>query len=304
MALAALLTGRGGLPPNVFRDVLGAGGVMVNRHRATLPDQPLRVRDEVVAHILARGQRASGPQAIDPARVLHLDDQLLALDKPPGIPAQATETDVAAGLDASVRALLVARGEKAPFVGLVHRLDLDTSGVTLFGRTAAAVQSLTEQFREGSVQKTYAALLSGHPAWEEKRVDAPIAADAAHPGQYAVSSHGRPARTVFRVVSRLGSPGTPLAATRVEVRPETGRTHQIRVHARSLGHPLLGDRRYGGPQALTAPQGTRLDLPRVALHAVEIRFRHPAGQVMMLRAPWPDDLAHVEQWLREGFQTA
>ena len=300
IALGELLTGRGELPKPVFKAVLAAGGVMVNRHRATRADQRLQPRDEVVAHVLARGQRASGPQPLDPARILHLDEEIIAIDKPPGIPAQATETDVAAGLDASVRALLAARGERGQSLGLVHRLDLETSGVTIFGRTPAAVQSLTDQFREGTVKKTYIALVAGHPDWDDRLVDLPIGADRAHPGLYGVSSQGRPARTRFRRVALFGPAGSPLATARLEARPETGRTHQIRVHALSLGHPLLGDRRYGGPAALTSSNGVRLDLPRVALHAAEIRFAHPTRGDLTLSAPWPADLTRIEQMLQNG----
>jgi len=102
----ALLTGRGGLPVAVFRDVLGHGGVTLNRRRVSSPGQTLKTRDEVVAHVLAKGAPAQGPAPLDPARILYIDDQIVAVDKPPGIPAQGTETDAEAGLDAALRALL------------------------------------------------------------------------------------------------------------------------------------------------------------------------------------------------------
>lgn len=298
-SLESLLTDRGQLPRNVALHVLASGGVMVNRRRVSDPRHALRSGDEVVAHVLARGTTASGPQALDAGRLLLMDDELVAVDKPPGIPAQGTATDATAGLDASVKALLVSLGEKNLQVGLVHRLDLETSGVTLFGRTTEAIRNLSEQFRTGSVRKRYELLVSGAPAWTEQIVDGPIAADEARPGVYCISPRGRPARTRFLRLEVLTSAQEP-PATRIEAFPETGRTHQIRVHAASLGMPLLGDRRYGGPAALTFTSGHRVEFPRVSLHAAEIHFAHPAGGACTLRAPWPADLRDVEAKLRSA----
>jgi 23S rRNA pseudouridine1911/1915/1917 synthase len=269
---------------------------MVNRRRISDPDYTLKKGDEIVAHVLARGAIASGPQPLPRDRVLLLDEHLVAVDKPAGIPAQATETDATAGLDASVKALLLSLGEKNPTVGLVHRLDLETSGVTLFGRSAEAIRSLTEQFRSGTVRKRYELLVSGAPAWTEQIVDGPIASDPARPGAYQVSPRGRSARTRFLRHTFLSSAPEP-EVTKLDALPETGRTHQIRVHAASLGLPLLGDRRYGGPEALTFTSGQRVEIPRVALHAAEIHFAHPARGTTSLRAPWPTDLQTLEDKL-------
>jgi 23S rRNA pseudouridine1911/1915/1917 synthase len=299
--LEALLTDRGQLPRNVALHVLSSGGVMVNRRRVSDPKHALKPGDEVVAHVLARGEVASGPRPLARERLLLLDDQLVAVDKPPGIPAQATETDTAAGLDASVKALLLSLGEKNPMVGLVHRLDLETSGVTLFGRTPDAIRSLSEQFRTGAVQKRYEMLISGAPPWTEQLVDGPIAADDSRPGAYCVSPRGRPARTRFLRGLVLTAAPEP-EVSRLEALPETGRTHQIRVHAATLGFPLLGDRRYGGPAALTFTSGHRVELARVALHAAEIRFAHPTRGACTVRAAWPADLMEVEEQLRATLQ--
>jgi 23S rRNA pseudouridine1911/1915/1917 synthase len=295
----ALLVGRGGLPPKVFREVLSRGGITVNRRRVARGSDVVQPRDEVVAHVLSKGEPPRAVTPIDRSRVLFLDDQLIAVNKPPGVAAQGTEQDAKAGLDAAVEAFLKAEGLPTPFVGLVHRLDLETSGVTVFGRTAAAVTALTNQFREGEVRKRYIALVAGRVPWESRTVDAPIAADASRQGAYCVSPRGRPAVSDFHVLKRFGESDQSWAFTQVEVFPHTGRTHQIRVHSQSLGHALLGDRRYGGPEALTGPTGIRLQIPRVALHAAEIWLRHPAGHELHIEAPWPDDLVQIErEWAR------
>jgi 23S rRNA pseudouridine1911/1915/1917 synthase len=294
LTVEALLTGRGELPAAVFREVLSHGGVMLNRRRVALAEQAVRARDELVAHVLARGAPAQGPAPLDDSRILLMDDQVIVVDKPPGVPAQGTEVDASAGLDAALRAMLIRQGHRSPFVGLVHRLDVETSGVTLFGRTPEAVTALTERFRHGEVRKRYVALVSGQPAWVEKAVDGPISADANKLGAYCISSRGRPARSDFKVVEDHG------AFAKVEVRPQTGRTHQIRVHAQSLGHALLGDRRYGGPAFLTTRAGARIEVPRVSLHAAELQCRHPSGANLHVHSPWPEDLARVEELWRSA----
>lgn len=289
--LERLLIGRGGLSPDVLGRAVSAGGVTVNRRRVRDLKLKLKLRDEVVVHLEARGAGASGPAPLDPARLLHLDEWIVAVDKPPGIPAQGTALDAAAGLDAAVSRLLESQGEPG-FAGLVHRLDRETSGVTIFGRSPEAVTRLAAAFREGEVDKRYLALATGAPEWSEREIDAPLGADPDRPGRQRVTSGGRPAWTVFRCAEQHSGNGVDFA--RLEARPRTGRTHQIRVHAAELGHPLLGDRAYGGLVAITASDGRRVEIPRVALHAAELTVPHPAGGRLVLSAPWPADLAAVE----------
>ncbi len=296
--LAALLENRGGLPASSVASALAAGGVTINGKRAVDPSQALKLRDEVVANLIERGAPAQGPAGLDPSRILHMDDAVIVVNKPPGVPAQGTAVDAQAGLDAALRELLRRQGVAKPFVGLIHRLDLETTGVTLFGRTPAAVSSLTAQFRAGAVRKRYLALVRGHPLWNEQKVDQPIAADESRTGAYCVSPRGRGAITEFRVQKRLGA--DDVAASLLEALPRTGRTHQIRVHAAFLGHPLLGDRRYGGPAFVTSPTGHRVDITRVALHAAELWCQHPHGHALHVHAPWPEDLAALESALSAG----
>jgi 23S rRNA pseudouridine1911/1915/1917 synthase len=292
-SVRALLETRGGLSPETVDAALARGGVSVNRHRVASPDHPLAARDVLEAHLVERGRAPEGPPALDRDRILHLDADLVVVDKPPFVAAQGTLSDAAAGLDQAVSRLLASLGERHRTVGLVHRLDLETSGVTVFGRHPAAVRALSLQFRDGRVEKRYRALAQGLPGFDAATCDQPLGGDPNRPGLQCVSPRGRPASTAFRTLRRFDGPGAAL----LEARPATGRTHQIRVHALSLGHPLLGDRRYGGPALLTTPAGRRLLAPRVALHALSISFSHPTGRACTFEAPWPADLHAIEQAL-------
>ncbi|MFM2152665.1 MAG: hypothetical protein RL199_1100, partial [Pseudomonadota bacterium] len=264
MRLDALATGRGGLSPELFASALQAGGVTIDGRRVADGARPLALREQLLVTLLERGRLAAGASVLDAARILLLDPDVVAVDKPPHLAAQGTLSDASAGLDAAVSRLLAARGRR-PFVGLVHRLDLETSGVTVFGRTPEAVTGLAAQFRDGTVEKRYRLLVAGAPRWNETVVDAPLAGDVHRPGHQVVSPRGRRAKTVFTCLTRFSRGGVEAAL--LEARPVTGRTHQIRVHAAHAGLPLLGDRKYGGTGLLTLDGGVRLSCPRVTLHA-------------------------------------
>lgn len=296
VTLEALLTGRGGLDRATFQQALEAGGVSVNRRRVQRADTPLALRDEVFASLVEHGREAKGAAPLSPERVLYEDAHVIAVNKPAGVPAQGTRSDAFAGLDEAVRALLSSRG-KAGHVGLVHRLDIDTSGVTLFGRSAKATSALAACFREGTVGKTYRLLVQGTPLWDTLEVDAPLTAQDGRPGVYEVRPSGKPSHTRFQVIERFAGDG--IDAALVEAVPTTGRTHQIRVHASHIGFPLLGDRRYDGPAFITRASGQRLELPRTALHALSVSVDHPAGGQFKVEAPLPDDLSQLASTLRK-----
>ena len=173
---------------------------------------------------------------------------------------------------------------------LVHRLDRETSGVTVFARTKAAAAALAEAFRAGAAEKTYLALCARAPAPPHGRIDAPLGKDPARAGLRRVDPRGDPSATTYRTLR-----STPSAAL-VEARPETGRTHQIRVHLAELGAPLLGDARYGGPRRVG-----EVAVPRVMLHARRLALRHPAtGALLAFEAPVPEDFAAAERALVPG----
>ena len=226
--------------------------------------------------------------------VVHEDAALLAVDKPAGrivIPGRGT------GEPSLVEDLSAVYGR----LWVVHRLDRGTSGVLVFARTAEAHRALNLAFDRGEPRKRYLALVVGHPP-AAFRVDVPIAPARrgrmrpAPPGD----SRGKPSATAFRVLEAFPArpwSGGPLAL--VEALPETGRTHQIRVHLMHAGHPLAVDPDYGGEEPLRDAEGRAL-LARTPLHAEELTVQHPAGGALVLRAPLPADLAAALEALRRG----
>ena len=220
-----------------------------------------------------------------PLRVLYEDDAVVAIDKPAGMVVHA-----GAGVHSGtlVNALLhrfstlsALGGELRP--GIVHRLDRLTSGVLLVARNDAAHQKLAAQFSSRQVEKVYLALVEGHLKTEAGRIERPIARDPVHRTRMTARlAAGRAAWSEYRVVRRFAK------FTLLEVRIGTGRTHQIRVHLSSIGHPVVGDTLYGAE----AQPG----LGRFFLHAHRIRFRSPAtGEEVTVESPLAEEL---EAWLR------
>lgn len=218
-----------------------------------------------------------------PLRVVYEDDHLLVVDKPAGLvvhpaPGHATGTLVNAllahlpGLEA---------GDDTSRPGIVHRLDKDTSGLIVIAKDAATHAALAEQMKEHSTVKRYLALVEGRMPAPEGVIEAPIGRDPRHRQRMALVSEingGREARTRFKVLREAR--GRSL----LELQLETGRTHQIRVHLASVGHPVVGDTVYGRAQ-LPLP-------PRQFLHATHLEFVHPTtGEWMIFEAPLPPDLA-------------
>ncbi len=173
--------------------------------------------------------------------------------------------------------------------GIVHRLDLETSGVMVIALNEAAHGALSDAFRERKVEKEYHALVFGEPEHDEDRIDVPLGRDLADPTRMAVRfDRGREAQTEVSVLERLG------VAAHLLCRPRTGRTHQIRVHLLCRGHPLLGDATYA--RRRTPP----VTVPRLMLHASRLVFPHPeSGVPVAVEAPLPVDFGAVLDGLRE-----
>ncbi len=276
--LDRFIAARGGISRGEARRALDAGGVFLDGRRCKVAGRTVRSGQRVVVNLAEGGREAALAQPLERARLLYADAELAAVDKPAGVPAQPTLTSDRGTLPELVSALL------GTPVTLVHRLDRETSGVTVFARSAAAAAALSEAFRAGGPEKTYLALCARPPAPSDGRVDAPLGKDPARAGLRRVDPHGDAAATRYRTL-RTG-PGAAL----VEASPETGRTHQIRVHLAHLGAPLLGDARYGGPRRVG-----ELAIPRVMLHARTLRLVHPAtGAPLVLEAPVPEDFAAIE----------
>jgi len=205
----------------------------------------------------------------DAPEILYLDDDILVADKPSGLlSVPGRGEDRADCLIARLKA-------QFPNVLLVHRLDLDTSGVIVFALTPQAQAHLGKQFEERKTQKRYVALVAGHPAEPKGRVDLPLIVDWPNrPRQMVCHETGRPAQTDWRVLKTEGE------NTRMLLKPLTGRSHQLRVHMQALGHPILGDPLYA--------TGAARAYPRLMLHAEELRLRHPTtGAAMTFRSPVP-----------------
>lgn len=208
------------------------------------------------------------PPCHDEIEVVWQDEHLLLINKPAGLLSLSGKNPQ--NLD-SVHHRLV---NIFPGCTLVHRLDFGTSGLMVVARNKAVNAALCQQFSERKVNKIYTALLCGHLADDAGVIDAPIAKDPAlFPMMSICAVHGKPARSRYRVVERFyqqGEEGTLLPLTRVILTPETGRTHQLRIHCQHLGHPILGCDLYGG---LTRAGTART--PRLMLHASELHFVHP-----------------------------
>ncbi|MCM7619265.1 RluA family pseudouridine synthase [Enterobacter vonholyi] len=204
------------------------------------------------------------PPCHDDIQILWQDEHLLLIDKPSGLLSLSGKNPQ--NLD-SVHYRLV---QTFPGCTLVHRLDFGTSGLMVVARNKAINAALCQQFSQRSVEKVYSALLCGHVENDEGVIDAPIAKDPAlFPLMSICAITGKPARSRYRVVERFYQE-TGLPLTRVELTPETGRTHQLRIHCLRLGHPILGCDLYGGLDVPGA-EGT----PRLMLHASELNFIHP-----------------------------
>ncbi len=227
--------------------------------------------------------------ANEPAVVLPIvfqDNDIVVVDKPVGVAAHASPGWAGPTVTSGLRAAGISVAEVGPSEreGIVHRLDVGTSGLMVVARTPVAYSSLKAQFKEREVSKTYHALIQGHPDPSSGTIDAPIGRHPHHDYRFAVINEGKPSVTHYRTVEAYSY------ATLVEVDLETGRTHQIRVHMAAMNHPCCGDLTYGADPTLAK----RLGLSRQWLHAVELAFTHPGTEERMtFESAYPGDLAHA-----------
>jgi 23S rRNA pseudouridine1911/1915/1917 synthase len=225
--------------------------------------------------------------------VVHDDADIVVVDKPVGVAAHPSvgwdgPTVVGALAAAGYRVSTSGAEERQ---GVVHRLDVGTSGLMVVAKSEHAYSVLKQAFRERTVDKTYHALVQGHPDPARGTVDAPIDRHPVHDYKFAVVAGGKPSVTHYATLEAHP------AASLLEIKLETGRTHQIRVHMAALRHPCAGDLAYGADPALAA----RLSLTRQWLHAARLGFAHPAdGHPVEFASAYPDDLAHALAVVREG----
>jgi len=280
-----------GVSRSRVQQLLKEGMVLVNGCRQKAK-YLVRQGDEVEVFIPAPAVSALLPEPVDFSPIFE-DEDLIVLAKPPGIvvhPAcgHAGGTLVH-GLLHHCSNLSGISGELRP--GIVHRLDKDTSGVMVVAKSNFAHHSLVDQFRGRKVLKVYQAIVDGTPKNQSGRVDLPIGRHPVHRKKMAVREDGRESVTNWKVLERFSS-----GFSFVQVRLETGRTHQIRVHMAALGHPVAGDPVYGRKN----PLYPELFITRQCLHALTIAFHHPrTGESLEFTAPlWPDIL-HALSLLRE-----
>ncbi len=238
---------------------------------------PLEIRAEIVEGI----------------KIIHDDDSIVVIDKPVGVavhpsPGWSGPTVVGHLAGAGFRIATSGASERQ---GIVQRLDVGTSGVMVITKSERAYSVLKNAFRHRTVDKTYHALVQGHPDPHEGTVDAPIGRHPRHDYKFAVMADGRNSVTHYSTLE------AHRYASLLEVHLETGRTHQIRVHMAALKHPCVGDITYGADPTLAA----RVGLERQWLHAVKLGFEHPdSGEYVEYESSHPDDLAHALEVIRNS----
>ncbi len=291
-----------GLPrARIFR-ILRKGEVRVNGKRAAgdlrlaegddvrLPPVKLEAPSAAVPDAAAAPAAPRAPRSLVEAVnacILQEDDRLLVINKPAGLAVHGG-SGISVGV---IEALRAARPDEKDKLELVHRLDRDTSGVLLVARKASVLRMLHGLLREGEdFEKRYLALVKGHWQLGKKRIEAPLRTDLRVGGERTVKvqASGKPAISDFRPVQFFGT-----YATLMEVSIDTGRTHQIRVHAAYAGHPVAGDSKYGDRE-FNAEIKERANLRRMFLHAMSLSFTWPdRGTPFSVNAPLPDELSAV-----------
>ena len=262
--------------------LIAEGYITVN-NRVTKAGLKLSVGDRVDIVIPPTPPSPLLPEAI-PLKILYEDDDLLVIDKPPGLtvhpaPGHPSHTLINAVLSHFPHLADISDSLRP---GVVHRLDKDTSGVMLVAKNSVAQINLAEQFRAHSVVKAYLVLVKGHLTPENGIIEAPIGRDPRNRKRMAVVTRGREARTEYQVVRYIDD------FTLLEVRPETGRTHQIRVHLSAIGYPVVGDAMYGVKSAV---------LSRQFIHASRLGFKSPStDEYVEFTSELPADL---EQALKD-----
>lgn len=285
-----LITRLKGVPKSLIYRVVRKGEVRVNKGRVDVKYRlnigdivripPIRVAEKIELEHVSNGLLQKLEQAI-----IFEDAALLVMNKPAGFPVHGG-SGVNAGI---IEGLRQARPD-AHFLELVHRLDKDTSGCLIIAKKRSALRKLHEIFREDQVHKTYLALLAGQWLPKQLVVTQPLLKHSSESGErvVCVSAQGKAAETLFRRIALYRD------TTLVSATPKTGRTHQIRVHAAWLGHPIIADERYGNFELNR--EFKKRGYKRLFLHAEKLEFIHPiSGERVAFHAPLPEALQHLLQ---------
>lgn len=280
-----------GLSRTRAADLIGQGlvevdGAAASKSDRVFPGSALEVTIPAVADPLA-----VKPEVVEGIRIIHDDPAIVVLDKPVGVavhpsPGWTGPTVVGHLAGAGFRIATSGASERQ---GIVQRLDVGTSGVMVICKSEHAYSRLKNAFRDRTVDKTYHALVQGHPDPLEGTVDAPIGRHPKSDWKFAVMADGRPSITHYSTLE------AHRFASLLEVHLETGRTHQIRVHMAALKHPCVADHLYGADPTLAR----RVGLDRQWLHAVRLGFEHPdSGEYVEYESNYPDDLARALEVIR------
>ena len=256
------------------RRIIDRGGCAVNSTMVRVASRTVKAGDIVEAGVMETGRFRE--LTLPPEALLYEDKALIAVNKPAGVNTQRTPYQLKGTLEYWVAEYFRQQGSAEP-ARVIHRLDRGTSGVMLFPKHKQAAAWLSKHFHDGTVDKRYLALVSGVPTRDSWIVDGAIGKLGT--SRYGVMAEGRSALTEFRLLSASG--GFSL----VEARPQTGRTHQIRVHLEASGLPIVGDATYGGAQA-----------GRMLLHCVSLALKDEKGGTISVAAPL-DSI--FEEWIRE-----
>jgi 23S rRNA pseudouridine1911/1915/1917 synthase len=289
IALTRLL----GLSRSRAVDLIAGGAVLVDGRPSAKSDRLLAGSLLSVDLREPDAVPAPPPEPVPGMRVLLDDDDVVVVDKPVGVAAHPspgwTGPTVVGGLAAA--GYRISTSGAAERQGVVHRLDVGTSGVMAVAKSEAAYTSLKQQFRDRTVDKVYHAVVQGHCDPLSGTIDAPIDRHPQHDYKWAVVTGGKPSVTHYDTLEAFPH------ASLLEVHLETGRTHQIRVHMAALRHPCVGDLTYGADPGLAK----RLGLTRQWLHAVRLGFAHPAtGERIVVSSEYPMDLRTALERLRAG----
>ena len=285
-----------GLSRTRAAEVVESGGVLLDGRTVGKSDRlPAGGWLEVDLPDAPSAAPAVAPEPVPGMAIVHEDDDVVVVDKPVGVAAHPSPgwtgpTVVGALAAAGYRVSTSGAAERQ---GVVHRLDVGTSGLMVVAKTERAYTVLKRAFKERTVEKVYNAVVQGHPEPTVGTIDAPVGRHPSSDWKFAVVATGKPAVTHYEVLEMLPS------ASLVQVHLETGRTHQIRVHFAALRHVLVGDLTYGADPVLAE----RLGLSRQWLHAVRLGFDHPGtGAWVEFTSPYPADLATALELLRERYR--
>jgi 23S rRNA pseudouridine1911/1915/1917 synthase len=270
----------------VAAELIAAGRVLVDGEAVAVGRTVLRQGATLRVQLPEPGSDRMAAEVGVAFEVVHADDDVAVVNKPAGLVvhpgAGHHEGTLVGGLLARFPDLADVAGVwPADRPGIVHRLDKGTSGLLAVARTEVAYRGLVAQLADRTMERRYLALVEGDVVDDRGEVDAPIGRSTRTPTKMAVAAGGRPARTGYEVLERRAEP-RPM--TLLELRLQSGRTHQIRVHMAAIGHPVVGDARYGAPDR-------RLGSGRFFLHAFRLAFIHPvSGERMEFSTPLPPDL--------------